>query len=399
MTTFSTWVQTSKLMQRMVAEEDDAADWSDYFHGLWFMTEPVIDLFNHVMSGGGLRHWSDHSVENMQNALHTANYIESPFMLNILILDCIKHKKNGNISDLPSFVPVCILQDRELKKCWTGTVLDLFGSGSQKTLSKLDRIWSDTVFWETDWQKIWTRFYVDETYSPYVTIANRQFQWMCDKGIVQALNYYPLDEEWCPVYRLLIENYSTIDGCRLIDKLLVPDWLPVLLQSVPQYLLRKVRSSNERRDIDANILDQRNLIEIIILSGQYNLLRCCIDHVPEDTRTSDNLMLMDISLSHESNCFDILTDHGFLPSDAIWERVVTKALVQRYFITNEIHWLTSMPGVPLIPPQTSLKIHQFLITYEGHSTTYSGNNVSRIYTQLKYLYNWNVQRHKENNTV
>ncbi len=361
-------------------ENDEEIDWTVCFNGLPFMTKSVIDIFNTVMNGNRLKI----EPEDMHNALHTANYIESPFMLNLLIIKCLKKKKFGRLVDLPEFVCDCILQDPELSKKWFYHISQDFGP------SRAERAWSDTIFWKcivpdgpTCWHVMWDSFMRDKGLCRHGNQA--LFNFMYNKGMVHMLNIIPLDEDYCPVYRLLTDAYSyPIDNpLSLHEQVQVPAWLLILLETVPGYLTRRLIGKKKQ-----------SLAELIVINGQDGILRACIDHIPEDTRTWDNKMLMDVSILSNPECFIILSEHGFLPSSAIWEKVFEKATIMRYFITTEVHWLTSMPGVPPIPPEVSIRMlsGDYWSKCTDPHDSYVWSHTNRTKTHIQYLYNWNAQK-------
>jgi len=162
----------------------------------------------------------------------------------------------------------------------------------------------------------------------------------------------------------------------------VPEWLLILLETVPGYLTRRVIGKKKQ-----------SLAELIVINGQDGILRACIDHIPDDTRTWDNKMLMDVSIMSNPECFTILSEHGFLPSSAIWKNVFEKATIMRYFITTEVHWLTSMPGVPLIPPEVSSRMLAGDYWCKTDALdSYVWSHANRTKTHIQYLYTWNAQR-------
>jgi hypothetical protein len=354
----------------------DEVDWTFELTNVPFMTSDIFELINNVLNGNRMKITPD----QMHAALHVANYIESPFLLNMLLTKCLKNSKFGKIDDLPEFASMCIAQDLELGQRWFRECMVSFNR-----IDTVERLWSDNIFWKYSpsryhgftscWHAMWDLFDVTKE-----EIAQEQFDWMYNKGMVHLFNMFPLNEEHCPVYKLLMDNYSPPGTLKLTTEIEPPDWLITLLQTVPGYLTRPVLFGKMRR----------SLAEFIVLNGQYKLLNACVDHIPLDTRTAGNQQLMDISIHHRSDCFDVLAENGFLPSEAIWRKVVDKATVQRYFITNEVHSLTSTPGVPLIPPDVSTKMLQY-ISFVDNLSGHLGNT-NRIYTNIKYLYNWNAER-------
>jgi hypothetical protein len=382
MITFKSWVQTSDLMKRLEAEyNEDEIEWEKHFKPLDFMTQEIIAIFDHVMDGNKL----DIRPEDMHNALHAANYIESSFLLNMLLTKCLMTSKFGKITDLPEFAAMCIAQDPELGKLWFQQM------GCTFHIKRVERLWSDKIFWKysprtsqvTCWHAMWDSFDVTKPHK-----SQKQFEWMYDKGMVHLLNMFPLNEELCPVYKLIMDQYS-LGRTSLHHVLEPPEWLLRLVQTVPGYLTRKILFRKMRR----------SLAEFIVLNGHYKLLRTCIDYIPVDTRTAGNQMLMDISVHHETHCFNVLAENGFMPSKAIWRKVVDKATILGYFITNEVHWLTSMPGVPLIPPMIAAHMGNFVASYKHNRYLGHGTNNDRIFTHLRYLYDWNIEKRKENITV
>lgn len=392
-TSLRQWLNTSRLLKGFDDEELSEFGFSHIPH----MTQELFDILDTLLHGGKLVMLSP---EQIVGALHIANFLNSDFLLYAILKPFIrqlgwKPPYYGPIDYLPEFVPQHILKEKQLYKLWNKVFIKCFATNtsSDNWEKNLNRLYNEQLFWKCpmDIKKqqegvfsVWHELFIHMECPTHalLNIPHKQLQWMRKRGFLHLLQLFPIDTAFCPIRRLLRESYQYMhcpkDHLSLFESINVPNWLIDFLDIVPDYL---TTPDNEGRTI----------AEILVSSNQIKLLDACLPYIRMECPTQDGGYLIDASINHHGvqGAFGILAQHNYLPSEQIWRSVIFKATHMRHFITDEIHYLTSTPDVPLMPESTVVELNIIIIAL--HHSDYRPNT-RQILNQLQYIYNWNREK-------
>ena len=379
-TSLRQWLNTSRLLKGF--DDDELIDFD--FSSIPYIDQELFDAIDTLLHGGKVAF----TPRQLEGALHIANFLDSQFLLYALLKPFIRKRHYGPIDSLPEFVPYHILQEKQLYKLWNKVFIKCFSTDtlSPNWETNLNRLFNEQLFWKCpiDVQKqevgiftLWHELFVHlrcETHG-LLNIPHNQLQWMKKRGFLHLLQLFRVDPAFCPIRRLIRESYRQLS---LHESINVPNWLLDFLDIVPGYLTTP--------DFEG-----KTIAETLVMSNQIKLLDACLPYIHMDCPTSSGGKLMDAAINHHGaqGVFGILSQHNYLPSEQIWGEVLFKAVRMRHFITDEVHFLTSTPDVPLMSDDTQLELNKIIIAL--HHSDYRPNT-RHILNQLQYINDWNLEK-------
>ena len=373
--TISLLKKHSKLIQLLHEnqDEDEETDWDA------LLSQPFITPKTILQIVKMLKKHKDYIVtENVFNAL---NYLDID-MFEAIRTTLVTMSLNGSsktLKELPDYVIYTILGSEQLTTLWWNLFVSEVVTKSYFGLvwhHYTVKLWHPDLFWKgkpydgclTFWHSLWHFFDPTKHFG--------LFKWMYNNGMVHLLNMFPLNEDECPFHKYLSYTF----GIRKVyNDLPVQPWMIMLLKACPDYLCRKH--------------DKCIIAETIVVNSHVKLLKALIDFVPyEYVNPTTGLTLLDSSIGRET--FDVLQKYDFMPSSSAWRKLIDALSYQRRFSRDVISYLCSLPECPLIPPEQCARISAIL-QHMDDQDDYIWANDNTIHSNLKFIYNWNIQKYRE----
>jgi len=364
-------------------------------------TVPILNVLWNIMIGH-----TDLNGQYFNDVFSAANYLDLKHAMEELCNYFLNSSYVGKLIDQPDYLTFTISQKKPLLDFWWNSFMNAVNSTVRDDVDtgEIYRLWSPTLFWDTKpvrkthtfgyecapgYQMNYYYLFWD-TLNILPGIARiERFLW--EAGLINALAVAPLPYALCPILGYSLEPITNEFTNAEIQRYQYyadrpPEWLLRVLHMIPEYILHCPESNR-----------QYSIIVKWIQCNFQNYVDATLYLVPPDY-IFNGRSLIDWAADSLSSAPIITTlfEHGHKPTQAIFDILLTVAIVRRNFLTGWNHWLCSTPNFVVMTGAQMAEWRNAIIRFTqdvemwDNEYNYNRGNSFHILTQLKQIYEWNI---------